>query len=127
MKPNEYISNALNTKSDHYDSESVHPDVVHAAMGCVTEAGELMDVCKRAFFYGKGKAAVDQVNLVEEFGDLLWYVAIGLNALGVDFEQAMEANIKKLAARYPEKFQTQRAHERNLGKERGILEESTSR
>jgi hypothetical protein len=42
--------------------------------------------------------------------------------LGVDFEDVWERNIKKLAARYPEKYSRNKALNRNLNKERKILE-----
>ena len=121
MKPDEYIKEVLRLASPHYDPE-MNPDLVHSVFGCVTEAGELLDVCKRAFFYGKGAESVDVVNLKEEFGDLLWYIALGVYALDSSFEEIMEANIKKLKARYPEKFTSVDAHERDLSNERRILE-----
>ena len=72
MKPEEFIKGCLATKSDHFDNGSVNQDLLHAIMGCVTESGELMDICKRAFYYGKGASAVDEINIKEEFGDLLY-------------------------------------------------------
>lgn len=44
----------------------------HMALGIVGEMGELVDQIKKAYIYGKG---VDQVNIVEEVGDVAWYVA----------------------------------------------------
>lgn len=122
MNTKDYTDGVLRTKSDHFDNDAVPADLLHAIMGVVTESGELMDVCKRAFYYGKGKDAVDLVNIKEEFGDVLWYVALGLHACGASFEEVMETNINKLKARYPEKFSSTDAYDRNLEKERNILE-----
>jgi len=94
-------------------------DLVHASMGLVTEAGEFQDMLKKHIYYGR---ELDTVNLKEEIGDLLWYCAIALNALDADFESVMQTNIDKLKARYPEKFTEEAATNRNLLKEREILE-----
>jgi NTP pyrophosphatase (non-canonical NTP hydrolase) len=94
-------------------------DLIHASMGLVTEAGEFQDMIKKHLYYGR---ELDEVNLKEEVGDLLWYCAIALNALGTDFETVMQTNIDKLKARFPEKFTEEKANSRNLEKEREILE-----
>jgi len=94
-------------------------DLLHASMGLVTEAGEFQDALKKHVFYGK---PLDKVNLKEEIGDLLWYCAIALEALDTDFQAVMQTNIDKLKARYPEKFTEEKAENRDLDKERKILE-----
>ncbi len=94
-------------------------NLLHAAMGISTESGELMDAFKRKIFYGKD---LDVVNVKEEIGDLMWYVAILLRELDLDFEELLQINIDKLKARYPEKFTEERALNRDLDKEREILE-----
>ena len=81
-------------------------DLLHASMGLVTEAGEFQDMLKKHVFYGK---PLDEVNLKEEIGDLLWYCAIALEALDTDFQAVMQTNIDKLKARYPEKFTEEKA------------------
>ena len=93
--------------------------LLHGSCGIATEAGELLDALKKHIFYGK---ELDTVNLVEEIGDLMWYSAIILDELGVEFEEVMEKNINKLRARYGEKFSETSANTRNLDKERKILE-----
>lgn len=94
-------------------------DLQHAALGMVTESAEFADMLKKHLFYGK---PLDEVNLSEEIADNLWYCAMALRALGTDFETVMERNIAKLKARYPEKFTEELAENRNLEKERAILE-----
>lgn len=93
--------------------------LLHAAMGLCTESGEFMDMMKKHILYGK---PLDEVNLKEELGDKLWYVALALDELKTTFEQIFETNIAKLRARYPNKFTEQDALNRNLEKERQILE-----
>jgi hypothetical protein len=65
---------------------------------------------------------LDNVNLQEEIGDLNWYEAILIDALGADWDDIREKNIAKLKARYPNKFDREDAVNRNLKKEREILE-----
>jgi ribosomal protein S17E len=50
-------------------------------------------------------------------------VAIAMDELGTDFETEMKRNIEKLKARYPEKFEENLAENRDLEKEREILEQ----
>lgn len=101
------------------DWGTVEMDLLHASMGLVTEAGEFQDMLKKHVFYGK---PLDKINLKEEIGDLLWYCAIALEALDTDFQAVMQTNIDKLKARYPEKFTEEKAENRDLDKERKILE-----
>jgi NTP pyrophosphatase (non-canonical NTP hydrolase) len=93
--------------------------LLHGAMGISTEAGELLDVIKKHIFYGK---PVDQVNLAEEVGDTMWYVAEVVRALRVDLDSVLSKNIDKLRCRYPDKFSSEAAVNRNLDAERKILE-----
>lgn len=99
------------------DSDQI--DLLHAAIGMQTESAEFSDMLKKHIFYGK---PIDRVNLAEELGDQLWYVAMALRALGTDFETVMERNIAKLKARYPQKFTEELAENRDLETERAILE-----
>lgn len=112
------IHNRLVVPQDMSKRQSL--DLLHASMGLVTEAGEFQDMLKKHVYYGK---ELDTVNLKEEIGDILWYCAIALNALDSSFEEVMETNINKLKARYPEKFTSDKAINRDLAKERKILEE----
>jgi NTP pyrophosphatase (non-canonical NTP hydrolase) len=122
MTPNEYIEQALRTESQPYRftaTGDVTPRIEHAVMGAVTEAAELMDALKKSKIYGR---PLDRVNLVEEMVDLTWYLAILADELGVSFEEIWEKNINKLRQRYPEKYSDQQAEERDVAKERKILE-----
>ena len=111
-----YIMQAMQTKSDQFNFTPTpqHCDLLHAAMGISTEAGELLDALKKAIFYGK---PLDSVNLKEEVGDVMWYIAIACHALGISIEQVCAMNIAKLRARYPHKFTSHDAINRDVAKE----------
>lgn len=93
--------------------------LLHAVMGIVTEAGELMDQLKRVIFYGK---ELDTVNVDEELGDLKFYLQLACNVRGVTLEEITERNRAKLNKRYEKKFTEKEALNRNLDAEREILE-----
>lgn len=84
-------------------------DLLHAALGLVTEAGEILSVL--------WETEVDLDKVREELGDAAWYYALGLKAVGQTVEENQAAVIRKLRARYPEKFTEQRAIERDLDAE----------
>jgi NTP pyrophosphatase (non-canonical NTP hydrolase) len=121
MTNEEYIQNVLRTESPKFKSQNER--LMHGICGCVTEAGEMMDNFKRATFYRDG--LLDENNLIEEMGDMLWYLAVMCDTLGCTFEALMELNIQKLRIRYPDKeFQTESALNRDLEKERKVFDET---
>jgi NTP pyrophosphatase (non-canonical NTP hydrolase) len=127
MTPNEYQRAALRTEptfsaycaSRERSDDSLLIRLEHAGYGFATEAGEFLDALKKHKFYGK---PLDQTNMAEEVGDLLWYAAIACDALGLDMSSVMATNIAKLKARFPEKFTEAAANNRDLDAERKVLE-----
>lgn len=93
---------------------------IHMVLGMGTEVSEIQDVIKKNMAYNK---PIDYINVQEEIGDLCWYVANFCRMNNFDLEKILENNIKKLYARYPNKFNSEDAVIRNLEKERAILEE----
>lgn len=72
-------------------------DLQHMAIGVAGEAGELLDGVKKHTIYGK---ELDRANIVEELGDLEFYLeGIRQNA-GITREECLEGNIAKLSKRY---------------------------
>jgi NTP pyrophosphatase (non-canonical NTP hydrolase) len=123
----EFIEDCLRTESSYFqaltDKDANVYDgnrLIHAAFGMQTESAEFTDALKKSLFYGK---ELDVVNLKEEIGDMLWYMAIALDELGSDFDSEMARVVNKLKQRYPEKFTQKNAVVRDLGKERKILED----
>lgn len=84
--------------------------LLHAAIGACTEVGELQDLIKKKVIYGK---EIDKDKLVDELGDVLWYLGLACNALGVSMEEVMDKNWKKLSTRYGTKFSEQAALNKN--------------
>lgn len=92
--------------------------LLHAAIGTFTESGEMIEALREQYETGK----LDKVNFAEEIGDVSWYQAIAVDALGADFDSIRETNIAKLRARFPDKFNAEKALNRDLTAERAILE-----
>ncbi len=96
-------------------------DTVHMLFGMTTEIGELTDVFKKQLAYNK---PIDWTNVEEELGDLMFYVASFCRINNLDLEAIIENNVEKLETRYPNKFTQKDALNRNLEKERTILEKN---
>jgi NTP pyrophosphatase (non-canonical NTP hydrolase) len=129
MQPADFIkNNVLKLESKNFDailSRLSDPQTIrllHAAIGMNTEAGEVIDLLKKKAFYGK---EVDQLKFVDEIGDLLWYMGLACDVLGVSFEEIMDRNTAKLTARYGEKFSESAALNRNTAKEAEALQKGT--
>lgn len=101
------------------ENQTAAEDLCHACAGIFTEGGELMDQFKKHQFYGKD---VDLVNVREEIGDVLWYLAIACRAAGTTLDQVAEINLAKLRKRYPAKFSAEAAINRDVVAERAVLE-----
>lgn len=95
--------------------------VLHAVFGVATEAGELAAGVLKRMMNGE---RLDEVNIAEEVGDVLWYVAILLDAIGLPWEPVMRANILKLARRFRDRFAGEDAILRDVEAERSVLEEA---
>lgn len=97
----------------------IDPRVFHSLIGILTESSELAEALQKIIITG----SMDDVNIGEEYGDLDWYKAIGIDALELDFEKILNTNIDKLRKRFPEKFTNKEAIERDVQSERTILEQ----
>ena len=64
------------------DSEpTIDPRVFHALIGIATEAAEIMEALDKTL---SDDEDLDYVNILEEFGDINWYEAIGVDAMEGD-------------------------------------------
>lgn len=83
-------------------------------VGIASEAGEVAEDIKHHYYHGH---PLDQDNLIKELGDIMWYVATMAHVLGVPLSDVAERNIRKLAARYPEKFNSADSFNRDTSRE----------
>lgn len=91
----EFVASRL--KPLETDSENL----LHCAVGCSTEAGEHLSTVKKIYFYGKEIDGDVFENIVEELGDMLFYLVGACNTIGVTLGEVADENRKKLEKRYP--------------------------
>lgn len=101
MTINEYQEAALRTAND-YGKELI----TECALGLSGEAGEVTDLIKKWRFQGH-KLRTDKI--IEELGDVAWYIAVMAAALNVELDTVLQHNVDKLKKRYPEGFSQERS------------------
>lgn len=70
---------------------------LHAALGVAGEAGELADAIKKEHIYGK---PTDRANIVEELGDLRFYLQAVQQLYGISEQEVLQQNANKLCVPY---------------------------
>lgn len=107
LTANDFQRAAMRTASgmDHdvYNGRGL---LLNGVMGLNGEAGEVIDCVKKACFQGH---ELDREHLIEELGDVAWYLAVCAEALGVTLEEVLKRNIDKLKTRYPDGFDKARS------------------
>lgn len=99
-----------------YDSPSV--DTIHGILGVMTEAGELGEHLRLAMTTGE---AVPRAKILDECGDVMWYLAMLFRELGTTFEEVGALNIEKLRIRFPEKFTYETVNNKDHNAEDGVF------
>jgi NTP pyrophosphatase (non-canonical NTP hydrolase) len=80
--------------------ESLTPekaDILHMGFGLTGEVGELIDALKRYVIYEKD---LDRDNVVEELGDIEFFLEHIRQLLNISREETLHQNIEKLKVRY---------------------------
>jgi NTP pyrophosphatase (non-canonical NTP hydrolase) len=97
MKFDEYQKHALKTASSSGDD---FKDLMHWVLGTVGEASEIAEKFKKIIRDKAGIIAEEEKELIgKEIGDVLWYLAVLAEHLGLSFDEIAEKNIAKLADR----------------------------
>jgi len=87
-KPGEEIADGLPPET---------ADFLHHAVGISTEAGEILDIAKKLFVYDKFP---DRDHVIEELGDLEFYMEGLRQNMEITREETIAHNILKLDKRY---------------------------
>ena len=105
LVPTDYQKQARNYQDPDYGRGE---KIIDAALGIASEAGEMVHIIRDAYsakntFITK---AVDKARweLILELGDVLWYIAEMCDTLGVEIEDVMAENIRKLEKRWPDGY-----------------------
>lgn len=98
MKINEYQILAMRTLNLDLDKKDI---LINGVMGLCGESGEVIDIVKKHLAQGH---TLNREKIIEELGDVAWYLAETAYALDIDLESILQQNIDKLKKRYPEGF-----------------------
>lgn len=70
------------------------------AMGIAGEAGEVLEKWKKIVAYKEGKISEEDLNeLKKELGDVIWYISVFADSLGLNLEDVIKGNVEKLKDR----------------------------
>lgn len=102
MNMNEYQKLAQRTAN----TKTIYDKIENGVLGLCGETGECADILKKYLHQGH---EFEHEKMLEELGDVLWYVAELAFGLGVTLEEVAERNIEKLKRRYPQGFEAERS------------------
>jgi NTP pyrophosphatase (non-canonical NTP hydrolase) len=74
-------------------------NLVHFALGLSGESGEVAEIIKKVV---RDRTEIDdaaKAKLTKELGDVLWYIAVFADHLGVSLEELAQQNVDKLKDR----------------------------
>lgn len=74
-----------------------HADMWHMTSCICGESGELFDAIKKLVIYNK---PIDRANVIEELGDLEFYLEGLRQVLHISRKETIDQNIEKLSKRY---------------------------
>ncbi len=103
MTINEYQEAALKTCNTSLNKKDL---LLNGVMGLCGESGEVIDLVKKHIAQGH---ELNRDKMIEELGDVAWYIALTAYALDVDMDSVLKQNIDKLKKRYPHGFEKQRS------------------
>lgn len=112
-----YNKDVYGTSTHPLDTEAfkdftITPDqaeLLHAAIGIAGEAGELLDTVRKHVFDGQ---PLDRDNVIEELGDIEFYMMAAMMNIGVLRPHLQELNMAKLSKRYESGYSDKAAQER---------------
>lgn len=104
MTINDYQQAALRTANTEKLSDKEL--LTNGVLGLSGESGECADLVKKHLFQGH---ELDTEKLVNELGDVAWYLAVTAEAIGLDLETVLQMNVDKLRKRYPDGFSAERS------------------
>jgi NTP pyrophosphatase (non-canonical NTP hydrolase) len=94
-------------------------ETLHAVLGLVTEMAEITPLLMK-YILGIDEEC-DEAHLNEEIGDFFFYFAILERLFGLDVGEIKQRNTAKLKVRYPDKFSSESALNRDLEAEQEAL------
>jgi NTP pyrophosphatase (non-canonical NTP hydrolase) len=75
--------------------------LMNSAIGLAAETGEFAEIPKKVFFQGKPLDEAAIFHMKRELGDIFWYWTNACRSIGLDPNDVIQENVKKLESRYP--------------------------
>lgn len=97
----EYQAQCLRTRKGEMSEKDIHMSWSLAIAG---EAGELANLTKKVFVHGH---PYDRDRVIDELGDILWYIAVYGEAIGAPLSEIAARNLAKVVTRYPDGFSSE--------------------
>ena len=98
MTLEEYQRNVDRTRNLDIDKEE---EMKNYCLGMASEVGKLVGHVKHVVFHNW---KISRANVIEEMGDILWYVIALASVLDIEMEEIIGYNAFKLEKRYPNSF-----------------------
>ena len=103
MTINEYQKLAMTTLNPALSERDV---LINGVMGLCGESGEVIDIVKKHLAQGH---ELNREKIIDELGDVAWYIAEIATVLDVPLEDILTRNIEKLKRRFPDGFSTEKS------------------
>jgi NTP pyrophosphatase (non-canonical NTP hydrolase) len=101
-----YREEVMRTAAISLDTSNEETKYSLGGMGLSGEAGEVTDLLKKYIHHNdpKNPKPLNKEKLIEELGDVRWYMEYLALVAGFTMEDIEKANISKLRIRYPKGF-----------------------
>jgi len=115
---------AIISREFHVDYQQIVSEIsnekpINLVIKIIKNTCKLLDIIKKKLFYNK---TIDENSFKIIFESILLNLSDYANFYNIEIESILDTNIEKLKARYGQKFSSDKAINRNLEKERMILE-----
>ena len=85
---------------------SAKENLCNLTLGLNGECGEVTELIKKHLFHDH---KIEQKKLIEEIGDVMWYLTNIATFFKIPMTYILDENIKKLEERYPEGFSKEKS------------------
>ena len=113
LKYTKFVDAVTSKETNNYDhfharvkeireTTSVNPSLLlNSVIGLSAECGEFAEIPKKCFFQGKPLDEAAIFHMKRELGDIIWYWTNACRSLGLNPNDVIAENVKKLESRYP--------------------------
>ena len=88
-------------KKTSMEFKNINEDLIFFIIGIAGESGEALDRLKKHLRGGFDNPITDELraDLIDELGDILFYITRSAQLLGISLDKVMQLNLKKMSKR----------------------------